>query len=859
MREPEGLRMRQTLARSCLAVSIGLVATGAWAQQPATSEDSDASRAAVGTLDEVIVTGTKRAEESQDVPISISAISSADLDRASTNDVRALGTLAPGLVLSNPAGFNATGGGMRGTGTNIILVTQDAPVSFLMDEFALSHVTSQFLTLFDVEQIEVYRGPQGTLFGKNTTGGVIAITSKRPRLGVYSAETELSYGQYDNGAGTADVNLAVNLPISDTMALRIAGIYDSDDGFYTDDKRTSTFPDNVPLWQAFGIAPGTLPPPEVDTTVFGAGGRLGGKSVLAAKAKLLWQPNDSYEAYFILEAVKDRSDSPPGVNENVETDLLTLLGFPGNQLIGQNDVFSTLITHSDNIDMDDGHRVDTQGVYLTQSLDAAGGQFKSITGYREQTQRLPSTYTGEAFATLFDSTRNTERYTFQQELRYVSDFEGPFNFVGGANYFHDNFNFRAFFSVGLTSLIPVPDPDTGTFLRPDGRVSLDTRALFDYQLQGTAQSRDEYAVFWDGTFEFNESWSLTAGVRYSADEKEFLRFVDGGGPCTDNTDPRDVVTLPGGECRDARSQYISRAGLLPREFDGRTVPLPLSAFGTVVDTSDEWSETTWRLVLDYKPAEAQLVYLSYATGFLSGGFSETCATVSRCAYDPETNTSLELGYKADLFGSRLRLNVAAFFTEYDQLQRAVVAAYTAADGTSQQETVTVNTGSSEALGVDVEATWVPTDNLRVTAALNWLDHDYTSGILPDLRGTNTPTPLEPFSVPYSPELKASVSLQYDWQLSSGAHIMWSGSVNHQDEGETDVFNGVNTQMQERTLLDVGATFYDREDRWSLTAYVANVTDETYRVAALPVAGLWNFTNYGAPRLYGLSLNLSFGD
>ncbi|HEU4530690.1 MAG TPA: TonB-dependent receptor, partial [Steroidobacteraceae bacterium] len=749
-------------------------------------------------------------------------------------------------------------GGMRGTGTNIILVTQDAPVSFLMDEFALSHVTSQFLTFFDVEQIEVYRGPQGTLFGKNTTGGVISITSKRPEIGKYEGTTELSYGQYDNGASVSDVNLAVNLPLSDTLALRIAGIYDSDDGFYTDDKRTSTFPQSVPLWGLFGVPEGTLPPPEVETTVFGSGGRLGGKSVLAAKAKLLWQPNDTYEAYAILEFVEDRSDSPPGVNESSETDLLTALGFPGNQLVGQNDVFSTLISHNANIEMDEGHRVDTQGVYLTQTLDALGGEFTSVTGYREQVQRLPSTYTGEAFLTLFDSTRNTERYTFQQELRYASNFDGPFNFVGGANYFHDNFNFRAHFSVGLTSLVPFIDPDTGTAVRPDGRVSLDTRALFDYQFQGTEQSRDEYAVFWDGTFEFNDRFSVTGGVRYSADEKEFLRFVDGGGPCTDLTETQDIRIIDG-ECRDARSQYTSRAGITPREFDGRNIPLPLSAFGTIVDTSDEWSETTWRVVFNYKPNDAQLVYLSYATGFLSGGFSETCATPERCSYDPETNNSLELGYKADLLDNKLRFNAAVYFTEYDQLQRAVVAAYTAADGTSQQETVTVNTGSSEALGVDVEATWVPQQNLRVTAALNWLDHDYTSGILPDLRGTNTPIPLEPFTVPYSPELKASLGVEYDWQLANQAHILWGVSINHQDEAETDVFNGVNTQMQERTLLDLSATLYDSQDRWSIMGYVSNVTDEEYRIAALPVAGLWNFTNYGAPRQYGVTLNVNFGE
>ena len=106
-----------------------------------------------------------------------------------------------------------------------------------------------------------------------------------------------------------------------------------------------------------------------------------------------------------------------------------------------------------------------------------------------------------------------------------------------------------------------------------------------------------------------------------------------------------------------------------------------------------------------------MFYLSYATGFLSGGFSETCATPSRCAYDPETNENIELGYKADLLDNTLRFNAALYYTKYDDLQRAVVATYTAADGTTQQETVTVNTGSSKATGVDLEATWVPTELL----------------------------------------------------------------------------------------------------------------------------------------------------
>lgn len=817
----------------------------------------EAAGQAVGALEEVIITGTKRDTASQDVPIALSAISSADLQRSPINDVRALQNLAPGLVFSNPAGFNATGGGMRGTGTNIILVTQDAPVSFLMDEFVLSHVTSQFLTLFDTQQIEVYRGPQGTLFGKNSTGGVISVTSKKPIIGQYSAETQFSYGQYENGADSSSMKAAINIPLAETLALRMAAIYDNDSGFYTNDKATATYPRNVPIWSAFGIPRGTLPPNGIDLNNRGTGGRLGGKDVLATKAKLLWEPSDNYSALLTFEAVRDRSDSPPGVNESTATDLLTALGFPGVQLAGQTNVFSTAITGNSDIKMDQGHRVDTEGVYLTQSLKLSAGEIKSVTGYRQEQQRLPSTYTGEAFLTLFDSTRNTERFSFQQELRFASDFDGPFNFVAGGNFFKDSFNFRAFFQVGLVGLIPVPDPVTGGFVRPDGRVSLDTSVFQDFQLQTTGQKREEYAFFWDGNYQITDRMTFTAGVRFSQDKKDFDRLVDGGGLCNQYTPAQDK-RIVNGVCRDVRSQNISRAGILPKQWDGRSEPLPRSSFGTDVLASDSWNEVTWRGVVDYKFNDTSMVYLSYATGFLSGGFSETCATVSRCAYDPENNNNIELGYKADLFDNTLRLNAAVFRTKYEELQRAVVAAYTAADGSSQQETVTVNTGSSKVTGIDVEATWVPRDNLRIGASINWLDHEYGSdAILPDLRGGNATVDLTQFEVPFSPEIKYGLNIAYDVPMSSGSRVTLQAEVNHQDEAQTDVFNGVNTQMEERTLFGASVTFHDKDDRWSATLYGANLTDEVYRVAALPVAGLWNFTNYGPPLSVGVTLNMNF--
>lgn len=864
----------RAVVRAGAATVAALLATvGAHAQDQSAAQSGDAPGSSVGVLEEVVITSTKREESQQDIPIAISSITARELENQPFNDIRALASLAPGLVLSNPAGFNAAGGGMRGTGTNIILTTQDAPVSFLVDEFALSQVTTQFLQLFDVQQIEVLRGPQGTLQGKNTTGGVISITTKRPVIGEYSANTELSYGQWESGGAIRSVKLAANLPIGDTFALRFAGIIDDAEGYYRNAKTTATFPGEVPLWSAFGIPVGTPVDPSINTNVLGTGERLGGKDVFAGKIKGLWQPSENYEAYFIYEAVRDESDSPPGVSENADTDLLTLLGFPGIQTAGQSDVFNTLITNNGNgINERDGHRVDVDGYYLNQTLGLTSGQIKSITGYREQTERLPSTYTGEAFLTLFDSTRNIERYTFQQELRFASDFDGPFDFVTGANYFKDSFDFRAFFSVGLSALVPTACNPGGAnpFIDPQGFVCLDPTDLNDYQFQGTAQDREEYALFWDGSYEFNERWKLTAGVRYSNDTKEFLRFVDGGGPCNQFTRPQDVSPMgaPLGQpgCLDTRSHFISRAGLVPSQFDQRNIPLPITAFGTTVPggatsyddrIEEEFSKVTYRGVVSFAPVDDQLVYLSYATGFLSGGFSETCATPERCDYDPETNGSFELGYKSDLLDKRLRLNVAAFYTTYEDLQRAVVATYTQSTGAAGQETVTVNTGEAEVQGVDIEVTWVPTDSISVDAAVSYLDTKYKDAVLPDLRGTNQPIDLGPFTLPFSPEWKANVGVTYDYGLGDGARLVFNGNVNYQAEAETDVFNVPRTQMQERALFNAAITYRDREDRWYASLYGANLTDEVYRVAALPVAGLWNFTNYGPPRSYGVSVGLNF--
>ena len=168
-----------------------------------------AEEAQTVVLEEIIVTGTKREASQQDTPIAISTLTASEIAKTFGNDIRAVGDLSPNVNLTQQTGFNAVAGGIRGTGTISILTTQDPSVGILIDEFALNHVQSQFVELFDLEQVEVYRGPQGTLFGKNSTGGTIAITSRRPNLDEFQGETRLTIGGYKGGSD----NLKGQLPL----------------------------------------------------------------------------------------------------------------------------------------------------------------------------------------------------------------------------------------------------------------------------------------------------------------------------------------------------------------------------------------------------------------------------------------------------------------------------------------------------------------------------------------------------------------------------------------------------------------------------------------------------------------------
>lgn len=790
-------------------------------------------------LEEVIVTGTKRAVAQQDTPIAISTLTSGQIDKTFGNDIRAVADLAPNVNLTVQTGFNAVAGGIRGTGSLSILTTQDPSVGILIDEFALSHVQSQFVELYDLEQVEIYRGPQGTLFGKNSTGGVISITSKRPDMNDFGGEVKVSAGSYLGVGDEADnykMQVAFDVPlIPGELAFRFAGSQTDEDGYYTNDKDTATFTrENVSF----------------DTNTVGNGESLGGKDVWASKAKLLWQPNDDFEAYFIWETVRDKSDSPASVNETPagEGFLFPVFGFPGIHEAGHSDPFSTGSTEQGaGINIPKGHRVDVDGYYLNMSYSFDNFTIKSITGSREQEETLPSTYTGEAFISLFDATRNLDRESFQQEVRLVTEFEGPLNFVTGAIYNTDDIEFRSWATQGFFYFF---FGDVGSLTGDPGTGWL-------------TQDRTSTAFYADGTYEINDQWSLTVGARHTKDEKDLFRPFGGGGPCNEFTEPQDASVAADGSCSDSGSLQISRQGLSPAQIDPRENTAPLSAFGNFVDLSEEWTETTWRIVVDHKTDNDNLWYASVATGFLAGGYSETCSQVATCiAYDPETNINYEVGFKGDLMDGLLRFNASVFYTDYEDLQRNQVFKFVdPVDGLEKQETITLNAGKSNSTGIEIEATWLATENLTVRGSLGYLDASYDEF---EFNGLD----LSGLDVPFAAEVQAGVQATYIQPLASGATLTYYLAGHYQDDSELSPFDPnaagrgevrhpTHTQFESRTLVDFNVTYTDADDKYHVTLFGKNLLDEEYRISANSVGGLWNFSQYGAPMQWGIELGMRF--
>ena len=651
-------------------------------------------------LEEIVVTATRRAEtDIQTTAVAVTPVSEAEIARLIPRDLGDVLIYAPNVIDGKQPGFKAANFAIRGVGQNGIILYFENQVGVIVDDFVIPHIQTANIEMFDIQGVEVLRGPQGTLFGKNTTGGVINVKTRRPELGVNTLSLQGQVAEYD----TYDVRGVGNFALGENAALRIAAMQRESDGFYENGARFGPVADfgvNYPLAGATGG---------------GDGDNVGGDDVFSGRFKLRWQPTETLDINLSYEMVRDQGEAPPSVNNTPAGGYLwNILGFTrdsGDRL----DVAATTNRNGFLLDMGRrGHEIDVDGYYLNVDWQINDDYtLTAFAGRRETDSWLPSTYTGEVGpVSLFDANRQDERETTQFEVRVASDLAGPFNWVGGIFHQQDDTVFTVAQLLGFVDM------------------TLDSGALFgdpfffnnNPQVLSNAQEAESWAVYGDFTYQLTDRWTLGAGIRYTNEEKEWT----------------------------GRNQVFVQAlgGGFDPTFTWEDLGEPLAAAdfsrfpSGVVRDDEEWDEPTWKLTASYQATDNIYTYFTYARGFKSGGYNDQTGTggnpiepVQARPVDPETADSFELGMRSEWMDSRLRLNLTGFYVTYDDSQQQLLAEIEAdrdGDGVNEstfQETRFFNAAEINVYGLELEGAWLATENFTIQGSLGWLDSEFDARLM----------------------------------------------------------------------------------------------------------------------------------
>lgn len=803
-----------------LGAAIGLVLSS---QAPA---QQAAAPAPVAGLDEIVVTAERRESNLQSTPIAVTAIDAKVISDLSPRNLKDIALLVPNFSANKINGFNAASFAMRGVGNTDIIVYNEAPIGVIVDDFVMPSVQTQLLDPFDVDNIDVLRGPQGTLFGKNTTGGAVVVHTKAPKLGETTVEVEGEGGSYNalNARG------ALNIPIGDTIAMRLVAAEEREDG-----------------WMRNG-ASNTIN----GTTYTGDGRRVGGTDVFTARAKLLWEPNDRFKANFSYELLNDRSKTPAAVNVT-----------PTNALPGASSPYfvfaafglggyfgSDPLNHAgiDNragylVDMPDGHRVDADGLHLNMDYRFDAGTVTWVQGYRSQDSSLPSDYTGLVGPlSVFDANRSDRRKTWQEEVRFVSKKYDQFDYVAGAFYQHDNTKFCVAQILGIYDLFGVPTPPGAQ----SGGYNNNPQVLCNAQTEKSA------ALYGEGNWHFTESTTLTLGARITEDSKDWIG--------------RQQVFV---------QQLLSPTGAFNPSFTWPNLGGLMNGanfaqypFGVVTD-SHKWTQPSYRVTLSHQFDPTLYGYGTYSHGFRAGGYNDQVGTSGnpitndeKKPTNPEKADSFELGAKAELLDRRLRLNEAVFYVRYKDAIRQVVTPVTNLNGQAGEETLFRNAAQLTVYGIENELTAKLAEGLLLRLPVSYQHCKYdnfssgTGAAYIDLSGLD---------VNRCPQWTATADVSYTTRIPNDAGtVVLDVNANYVAKN-LDTYSiahpyqpWTQTYADARTLVGASVTYRGADDRWFARVLARNLTDKIYKESSQNVDPLWIWAFYGEPRYVGAELGYKFG-
>ncbi|MBB6255239.1 TonB-dependent receptor [Nitrospirillum iridis] len=688
------------------------------------AEDQHAADTTV--LQEVVVTAQKRAEKAQDVPIAITALSSEALTASGTIDTSDLKALTPGLNFNTAlAGYGQPR--IRGVGTTAQGPGIENPVATYVDGVYIASPSGALFSLIDVDQVAVLKGPQGTLFGRNATGGLIQVTSRTPTPD-FTADLQTTYGNY-NTVGTSGY---VSGGLANGLMASAAVMYEN---------------------QGDGFGKNLVTGQDVQT-----------HRSIAGRGKLLWQADADTDITLSGDYAQYKAADP--AFHTFSTNILGVSPSGGNYDIA--------------LDQQPYVKTENWGTSLTAKHDFDSVQLLSISAYRESS--LHTIFDpDETAAPLLNLDISQHDKQFSQELQLLSTNSGPLKWVLGAYYFWADQRYD-------------PSNTSGSFL--PGTLSLFTNQLLN-----------SYAAFGQGTYALGDDTNLTAGLRYTMDD-------------------RSVKS----------SEVLDIGGFL-------VTPV------TPVNESKSFNKLTWRLSLDHRFSPELLAYASYNRGFKGGSF--TAMAFPEVVLKPEVLDAYEVGLKSDLLNRRLRVNVAAFYYDYqniqvNQIQNGLLFVY--------------NAQGAHSYGMDADIEAQVTNHLSFNAGVSLLHARYTS-----FPAAFLTTPLQTGGNAVGTVDASGNHLQNtpDFTFNLGGRYIIPISFGDITVAANYYYNGGYYTAPENRLkqphynvLDASVTWTSTDDRYSLRFWAKNLTDQFYTTQM-------DATNFGdswgsaPPRTFGVTAGLHF--
>lgn len=822
--------MQSYVRKSCALLALGSVTGGvSLAQTVATADQAATATVAPSVsdaqvpvgLEDIVVTATRRATNLQRTAVAVAAITADAIQQSVPTNIGDLAKFVPNFSAAKQAGFNAASFAMRGVGQNTIIVYFEPPVAVLVDDFVVPSVQGQLLDTFDIQQVEVLRGPQGTLFGKNTTGGAVSVTTKRPNLDNLQVVAQGLYGNYN----TQQANASIDVPIiKGVLGFRLVGSYNHDHGYYRNGEPFG------PIVNLSGV------PTKFDGVSGVPDGRwIGGANAWNARAKLLYEPSSSFSELLQYEILRDNSPTPAEVNTTPKDSghLFNVIGAGASG--GDPYTHAAISDRNDNIlDEKHGSTVNVDGVYSNTNLTVGLGTFTNVIGYRSQRSKLSNTYMGEApkaadgsVLSLFDSDRADHHDTFQEELRFASSFEGPINFVAGGFYQHDTIKFCSGAYLGFLDLLTGPTPYGPYNNTP--------------YFQCSNQKTNSTAGFFEANYKLTDKLTLTGGFRYTSEHKTWMgrqqipAQLIGVDPATIN-----VLTLA----------------------DFEKYPQG------VITLKESTDKPTYRATASYQFTPDVFVYGGYSHGFKSGGFNDNIGSLNQFGTDldayrqaaaptkPEYADSYEIGVKSEFFDKRLRVNLTAFHVKYRDLQRQV-AVPIVVNGAPGEITAFFNAATSRVNGVEGEVSALPIKDLTLGVVFGYQNGKYLSYNAPISAGYNlADSPLD-----RTPKWQTTLSAVYSHDVGCNYKATLATDLNYTGRNlysQSVASLADNSYLDAHTLLNASITLSEKNDRYFVRLVGQNLTNRTYRISAQDVGGLWSDAQYGRPRFFAMQVGLKFG-